>query len=57
MEENLRRALRFSGGDPSTFVSSPISVTLLGIGALLLILLVIPMVRSGRKTAFAEGEN
>ena len=54
MEENLRRAMRISGGDPMIFVNRPISLGLL-IAALLLVLLVaIPAIRSKREEAFQE---
>jgi TctA family transporter len=54
MEENLRRALLFSHGDPMTFVSRPISLGLLLAAALLLLVVVLPVVRRVRATAFKE---
>lgn len=54
MEENLRRALLLSRGDLSTFVTSPISASLLAVSAVLLLLVMIPAVRSGREVAFHE---
>lgn len=54
MEENLRRALLLSRGDPAVFVSSPISCGLL-IAALLMVLLVAaPAFRKTREVAFKE---
>src|SRR5262249_39624429 len=54
MEENLRRAMRISGGDPMIFVRRPISLGLL-IAALLLCLLgARPAIRSKREEAFQE---
>ena len=38
MEENLRRAMRISGGDPMIFVDRPISLGLLIASALLVVL-------------------
>jgi len=54
MEENLRRALIVSHGDPLVFVSRPISLTLLIMAALLLLLVVLPAVRRTRAEAFTE---
>jgi TctA family transporter len=54
MEENLRRALLLSHGDPTTFVTRPISATLLVMSALLLLAVVLPAVRSTREKAFQE---
>ena len=56
MEENLRRAMLLSRGDPLTFLSRPISATILGLALLLLIVIVVPNVRRKREAAFsAEG--
>jgi putative tricarboxylic transport membrane protein len=55
MEENLRRAMLLSRGDPSTFVTQPISAALLVMAALLLLAVVAPAVRKGRAEAFQEG--
>ncbi|MCU0897671.1 MAG: tripartite tricarboxylate transporter permease, partial [Burkholderiales bacterium] len=54
MEENLRRALLLSRGDPMTFLQKPISATLLAISALLLLVVVAPVVRKKREEAFQE---
>src|SRR5919106_4998477 len=43
MEENLRRAMRISGGDPMIFVERPISLGLLIASALLLVIVALPM--------------
>jgi putative tricarboxylic transport membrane protein len=56
MEENLRRAMLIARGDPMTFVYRPISATLLAIAVLLLVLAVLPMIRSKRDVVFVEGE-
>jgi TctA family transporter len=55
MEENLRRALLLSRGDPMVFFSRPISATLLGISAFLLILVISPSIAKKREEAFQEG--
>jgi len=54
MEENVRRALLLSRGDPMTFVTRPISATLLVLAVILLVLVAMPMVRSKRTEAFVE---
>jgi putative tricarboxylic transport membrane protein len=56
MEENLRRAMLIARGDPMTFLYRPISATLLAIALLLLVLAVLPMIRSKRDVVFVEGE-
>jgi putative tricarboxylic transport membrane protein len=56
MEENLRRAMLIARGDPTTFVTRPISAVLLAIAAALLIVAVLPMIRSKRDEVFVEGE-
>ncbi len=54
MEENLRRAMLLSRGDPSVFVTRPLSLTLLIICALVLLLMVSPRIRATRQAAFSE---
>ncbi|MDT9000531.1 tripartite tricarboxylate transporter permease [Paucibacter sp. APW11] len=54
MEENLRRALLLSRGDWGTFVSRPLSAGLLGAAALLVVLVMLPAVKSKREEAFQE---
>jgi TctA family transporter len=54
MEENLRRAMLLSRGDPMVFVSRPISATLLAVAVLLLVIVLLPMVRRRREEAFKE---
>lgn len=54
MEENMRRALLLSRGDLTTFVTSPISCSLLVLSAALLVMVLLPAVRSGREEAFKE---
>ena len=56
MEENLRRALLLSRGDPSVFMTRPLSATLLTLAAILLIIVALPMVRKKRAEAFQEQE-
>lgn len=54
MEENLRRAMLLSRGDPMIFLSRPISLSLLIVAVLLLATLVLPSFRSRRETVFQE---
>ncbi|MFM7459810.1 MAG: tripartite tricarboxylate transporter permease [Burkholderiales bacterium] len=54
MEENLRRAMLLSRGDPLTFVTRPLSATLLAISSLLLIIIMLPAIRKKREEAFVE---
>jgi TctA family transporter len=54
MEENLRRALLLSRGDPTVFVTRPLSATLLAVAAVLLLIVLAPNVRRKREEAFHE---
>lgn len=54
MEENFRRAMNLSRGDPLVFVERPISAALLVLTALLLIVLILPAVRAKREEVFQE---
>jgi TctA family transporter len=54
MEENLRRAMLISRGDPTVFATRPLSASLLAVAALLLILAVTPTLRRKREEAFKE---
>jgi TctA family transporter len=54
MEENLRRAMLLSRGDPLVFFQRPISLTMLVIAALLLLIVIAPAVRKKRDEAFVE---
>jgi len=48
MEENLRRAMLMSGGDPSVFVQRPISAAFIIATAVILLVMVLPAVRKRR---------
>jgi putative tricarboxylic transport membrane protein len=54
MEENLRRALLISRGDPTVFVTRPISAGFLLATILLLLVMVLPAVRSKRDVVLEE---
>src|SRR5262252_797196 len=56
MEENLRRAMLIARGDPTTFVTRPISGVLLAIAAVLVIVALLPMIRGKRDEVFVESE-
>jgi putative tricarboxylic transport membrane protein len=54
IEENLRRAMLIARGDPSVFVTRPISAGLLLVAAALLALALLPMIRKRRDEVFVE---
>jgi putative tricarboxylic transport membrane protein len=54
MEENLRRALLISRGDPTVFMSRPISAVLLLMSLALIIAFVLPSMKKTRAEAFKE---
>ncbi len=54
MEENLRRSLVMSRGDPMVFLQRPISATLLALSAIVLALIVVPAFRKSREEVFQE---
>jgi TctA family transporter len=54
MEENFRRAMYISRGNPLTFVERPISAVLLAMTLALLIILVLPTIRAKREEVFKE---
>ncbi|MDP3897280.1 MAG: tripartite tricarboxylate transporter permease [Mesorhizobium sp.] len=56
LEENLRRAMILSRGDFSTFVTRPISATLLALAVLVLIVVLLPSVRKKRDEVFVDEE-
>ncbi|HJQ55601.1 MAG TPA: tripartite tricarboxylate transporter permease [Vineibacter sp.] len=54
MEEYFRRAMLLSRGDPTVFVTRPLSAGLLAVTAILLILMALPALRKKREAAFHE---
>ena len=54
IEENFRRAMLISGGDATVFVTRPVSATLLGLAALVLIVIMLPAVTRKRNEVFVE---
>src|SRR5213082_468617 len=57
MEENLRRAMLIARGDPTTFLTRPISGGLLAVAMLLIVVALLPMNRQTRDVVFVEGES
>lgn len=56
MEEYLRRAMILSRGDPTTFITRPLSATLLAIAVIAMLLVLVPTIRKTREEAFHEEE-
>lgn len=56
MEENLRRAMLLSRGDPTVFFTRPLSLTLLLMAAALVIIVTLPAIKKTREVAFQEAD-
>jgi TctA family transporter len=56
MEENLRRALLLSRGEWSTFMTRPLSAALLIAAALMIVVVMLPAIRSKREVAFKDAD-
>lgn len=54
MEEYLRRAMILSRGDPTTFLTRPISATMLAIAVIAMIVVLLPAIHRTREVAFRE---
>jgi putative tricarboxylic transport membrane protein len=54
LEENLRRALIISRGDPTVFLTRPISAGLLVLAAVALVVTVLPAIRRRREEVFTD---
>ena len=54
LEENLRRAMLLSRGDPTVFVTRPLSLSLLLLAAGLILIMLLPRFRRTRHVAFSE---
>jgi len=54
MEENLRRAMLLSRGDPFVFFHKPISLGFMIAAAVLLAIVALPTIRKQREEAFVE---
>ncbi len=56
MEEYLRRALLLSRGDPTVFITRPISATMLALALVFLCMVLVPAFRKTREEAFQEDD-
>ncbi|MFN9209507.1 MAG: tripartite tricarboxylate transporter permease, partial [Betaproteobacteria bacterium] len=54
MEENLRRAMLLSRGDPTVFFTRPLSLGLLLAAVALVVIVALPAIKRGREEAFKE---
>jgi TctA family transporter len=54
MEENLRRAMLLSRGDPTVFFTRPLSLGLLIAAAALVVIVALPQISRKREEAFQE---
>jgi TctA family transporter len=54
MEENLRRAMLLSRGDPTVFVTKPISAGFIIASVILLLIVALPALRKTRQQVFVE---
>jgi TctA family transporter len=57
MEENLRRAMLLSRGDPIVFFQRPISAVMLTLAILMLLVILLPNIRKKREEAFVDEED
>ena len=55
MEENLRRAMLISRGDPTVFFTRPISGTFMVLSILILIVMILPAIRQKKNQAYEGG--
>ena len=56
MEENLRRALLLSRGDWTVFVTRGLSASLLAAAVLMIVVVMLPSIKSKREVAFAADD-
>jgi TctA family transporter len=54
LEEHLRRAMIISRGDPTVFITRPISATLLALALIAVVIAVLPSIRRKRDEVFVE---
>jgi TctA family transporter len=55
MEENLRRALLISRGDPTVFFTRPISLSFMILTAFIFFIMVAPAIRKKKEEAYTSG--
>ena len=56
MEENLRRALLLSRGDWTTFMTKPLSASLLVASFLMIVVVSLPAIKKKREVAFQDAD-
>jgi putative tricarboxylic transport membrane protein len=56
LEENLRRAMILGRGDPTTFLTRPISATLLVLTVIVLVVVLLPAISKKRNEVFVESD-
>ena len=56
LEENLRRAMILGRGDPTVFLTRPISAGLLALTVAVIVIMLLPRVRQKREEVFVEGD-
>jgi putative tricarboxylic transport membrane protein len=56
LEEHLRRSLDLSRGDPTTFLTRPVSAVLLAVAVVAIVIAVLPAIRRKREVVFSEEE-
>jgi putative tricarboxylic transport membrane protein len=54
MEENLRRAMLLSRGDPTVFLTRPLSATMLAMALAMVVIISLPAISKKRKETFVE---
>jgi len=54
MEENLRRAMLLSRGDPSVFLTRPLSATMLAMALAMIVIISLPAISKKREETFVE---
>jgi TctA family transporter len=54
MEENLRRAMLLSRGDPTVFVTRPLSATMLAMALAMIVIISLPAISKKREETFVE---
>ena len=57
MEENLRCAMLLSRGDPTVFVTQPLSATLLFMAVIMVVMVALPALRKERDQVFVAEDS
>ena len=56
MEENLRRALLLSRGDPTVFFTRPLSLVFLAVSVILVVISLLPALTKKREQVFSDDD-